>query len=55
MAPGLPLFFSNESTLGALSVYYDLSESYNTFCEQESLKLSEFRKVISSPAFRLLL
>lgn len=52
VAPALPLVFSNASALSALSIYYNTSESYNTFCKQESLKGSEFRKVIRSPAFR---
>lgn len=53
MPPGLSLFFSNGNTLSVFSIYYDLSESYNTFCKQESFKCTEFRR-ISSPAFRLL-
>lgn len=42
---------SNASALSALSICYNLSDSYKT-CKQECLKVSEFRKVISSPVFR---
>lgn len=54
MPPRLSLVFLNGSTLSVLSIYCDLSESYNAFCKKENLKLAEFREVMSFPAFRLL-